>query len=129
MVRLKERTVDIEDIVNKLEPQQKLTTQNLRALIKTVVPEAVETVKHQTITYKLNKVDFVWILPYQGHVDLEFAMGASLASVLLKSRGTAEKSENLRHITVGNFDKLKPELERLLKAAAQVGFEHCPTSS
>jgi hypothetical protein len=54
-------------------------------------------------------------------------MGASLDSDLLKSRG-AEKSENVRHITVSNFDKLKPEIIRLLKEAVAIGFEHCPTS-
>lgn len=128
MARLKERTIDIEEMINKLEPEQKETTQSLRSLIKTAVPETLEVAKHQTLTYKLNGIDFVWITPYHGHVDLEFAMGASLDSALLKSRGTG-KSENQRHVTVGNFDKLKPELERLLKAAAQIGFEHCQTTA
>jgi len=53
-------------------------------------------------------------------------MGASLASKLLKTRGVAEKTENTRHISVGNFE-IKPEVTRLLKEAAAVGFEHCPT--
>jgi hypothetical protein len=48
-------------------------------------------------------------------------MGASLDSDLLKSRGIAEKSENVRHITVSNLDKLKPEIVRLLKAATAIG--------
>ena len=56
-------------------------------------------------------------------------MGASLDSDLLKSRGTAEKSENVRLITVGNFDKEKPEVARLLKAAAAIGFKHCKSSA
>jgi hypothetical protein len=125
MGNVKERIIDIEEIVNKLEPKEKEITQNLRALIKTTVPEAVEIVRHQTISYKLGSKDFVWISPFKNHVDLEFAMGASLDSDLLKSRGTAEKSENVRLVTVGNFDKEKPEVARLLKAAAALGFEHC----
>lgn len=60
-------------------------------------------------------------------MDSEFAMGAILASDMLKTRGVAEKNETVRHISVGNFDKLKPELTRLLKQAASVGFDHCTT--
>lgn len=123
MSKIKERTVDIDDeIVNKLQPKQKEITQNLRALIKATVPETVELVKHQNIIYKLGKNDFVWINHFQGHVDLEFAMGSSLDSDMLKSRGTAEKSKATRHIVIGDFDKDKLEIVRLLKAAAAIGF-------
>ncbi len=122
-----QRTID--EILGSLEPAQKETIQNLRALIKSAVPEAVEIVRQGKIAYRLNDKDFVWISHFQDHVDLEFFMGASLDSDLLKSRGDAEKSENVRHITVSHLDKLKPEIVRLLKAAAAVGFEHCPTSA
>ena len=54
-------------------------------------------------------------------------MGASLDSNLLKTRGVAEKNDNLRHISVGNYDSAKPELAKLLKQAAAIGLEHCPT--
>ncbi len=122
-----QRTID--EILGSLEPAQMETVQNLRALIKSAVPEAVEIVRQGKIAYRLNDKDFVWISHFQDHVDLEFFMGASLDSDLLKSRGDAEKSENVRHITVSHLDKLKPEIVRLLKAAAAVGFEHCPTSA
>ena len=124
---VKQRTID--EILGSLEPVQKETVQNLRALIKSTVPETVEIVRQGKIAYRLNDKDFVWISHFQDHVDLEFFMGASLDSDLLKSRGDAEKSENVRHITVSHLDKLKPEIVRLLKAAAAVGFEHCPTSA
>ena len=118
-----QRTID--EILGNLQPNQKQNIQNIRTLIKNTVPESVELVKNGKITYKLNDKDFVWISHYQDHVDLEFAMGASLDSDLLKSRGVAEKSENVRHIAVGNFDKEKPEITRLLKTAAILGFKHC----
>ena len=121
-----QRTID--EILGNLNPEQKETIQNLRVLIKNNVPETVEFVKNGKITYKLDDKDFVWISHFQDHLDLEFAMGASLDSDMLKNRGT-EKSENVRHITVSHLDKLKPEIVRLLKAAAAVGFEHCPTSA
>jgi len=120
------RTID--EILGILDPAQKDTVQNLRALIKSAVPESVELVKQGRVTYKLESKDFVWISHYHDHVDLEFAMGASLDSDLLKSRGVAEENQNVRHIAVGNFEKLKPELTRLLKDAAAVGFEHCSSA-
>jgi hypothetical protein len=120
--------VTIDEILSKLEPAQKEKIQTLRVLVKSAVPEAVEIVRQGKIAYKLNGKDFVWISHYQDHVDLEFYMGASLGSDLLRSRGVTETSENVRHIAIGNIDKLKPEITRLLKQAATVGFGHCPTS-
>jgi hypothetical protein len=124
---VKEVEVDIEQLLNRLEPEQKEVIQSLRGLIKSTVPETVEIVKHGNIAYKLDNKDFVWISHCQDHVDLEFAMGASLDSDLLKSRGK-EKPENLRHVSVSDFEKLKPEITRLLKEAASLGFKHCSTS-
>lgn len=124
MVKVKERLVDVEDLLNRLDPTQKEITQNLRGLIRSVVPETVEIVKGGNITYKIGNEDFVWIKNYQSHVDLEFLMGSSLDSDLLRSRGT-EKSEGTRHVTINDFDKTKPELARLLKEAAFLGFKHC----
>jgi hypothetical protein len=124
MVRLKERIVNVDEILKTVEPEEKETIQNLRALIKTVVPQTVELIKQKNIVYKLGDKDFVWISHYQGHVDLEFAMGASLDSNQLRGKGK-EKANNIRHVPVGNFDKLKPEITRLLKSAAAIGFEHC----
>ena len=130
MVRVKEREVDIDELLNHLEPKQKEIIQNLRELVKSTVPETIEIVKHGNIAYKLGDNDFVWIRRYQNHVDLEFAMGASLDSDLLKSTGK-EKPENLRHVSVTatDFEKLKPEITRLLKEAESLGFKHCSTSA
>ena len=121
-----QRTID--DILEGLPPVQMETLQNLRVLIKNTVPETIELVKNGKIFYKLDDKDFVWISHFQDHMDLEFAMGASFDSSLLKSRGVAEKSENTRHISIGNLDKLRPELTRLLKQAAVLGFKHCQTT-
>jgi hypothetical protein len=125
MPKAQEKQLTIDEVLGSLNPTQKDTIQNLRALIKSAVPETVELVKQGKITYKLGDMDLVWISHYQSHVDIEFAMGASLDSDLLKSRGVAEHSEDVRHIEVGNFEKLRPELTRLLKEAAALGFEHC----
>jgi hypothetical protein len=118
-----QRTID--EILGSLQQKQKETIQNLRTLIKNTVPETEEVVKQGKTTYKIGGNDFVWISRYQSHVDLDFAMGASLDSGLLKSRGLEEKNENVRHLEVGDYDKQKLELTRLLKQAATLGFSHC----
>jgi hypothetical protein len=117
------RTID--EILGSLTPYQKETLENLRALIKDIVPESVELIKQGKITYKLERKDFVWITHFRDHVDLEFAMGASLSSNLLKSRGVSEQNENVRHVSVSNFNLVKTELTRLVREAATLGFEHC----
>ena len=127
MTKAQEKQQTIDEVLNSLNPQQKETLQNLRQLVKNAVPETVEVVKQGKITYKLEGKDFIWITNYQQHVDLEFAMGSSLSSDLLKSRGVAEHSQNVRHVSVGNFVLEKPELERLVREAAALGFEHCTT--
>jgi hypothetical protein len=120
-----QRTMD--EILQTLSPQQKETFQNLRNLVKEVTPESVEVIKQGKLVYKLEGKDFAWISHYSDHVDLEFAMGASLASNLLRSRGIAESNDNVRHVPVNDFGRLKPELTRLLSEAANMEFEHCPT--
>ncbi len=127
MTKAQQKQQTIDEILSSLSPNQKETVQNLRTLVKNSVPETVEMVKQGKIVYKLAEKDFVWISHYQEHVDLEFAMGSSLASDLLRSRGVAEQSKNVRHVAVGNFEKLKPELTRLVKEASTLGFEHCST--
>jgi hypothetical protein len=117
------RTVD--EILGTLKPYQKETLENLRVLIKEIVPESVELIKQGRITYKLERKDFVWISHFRDHVDLEFAMGASLSSNLLKSRGVSEQNENVRHVSVSNFNLVKTELTRLVEEAATLEFEHC----
>jgi len=127
MTKAQQKQQTIDEILSSLSPNQKETVQNLRTLVKNTVPETIEMVKQGKIIYKLGEKDFVWISHYQEHVDLEFAMGSSLASDLLRSRGVAEQSKNVRHVAVGNFEKLKPELTRLVKEASTLGFEHCST--
>jgi hypothetical protein len=125
MVHKEKKTLD--EVLNSLDAKQKETTQNLRALIKTIVPETTEIIRHGKITYSLDGKDFVWLIQAAGHVDLEFFMGSGLDSDLLRTRGIAEKRESVRHIEIRNFEKLQTELTRLLKDAARIGLEHCPT--
>jgi hypothetical protein len=125
MVKNEKKTLD--EVLGSLDEKQKQTTQNLRLLIKESVPETTEIIRRGNITFTLAGKDFVWLIQANGHVDLEFFMGAALDSNLLRRRGIAERSENVRHVKVADFEKLKPELTRLLKDANRVGFEHCPS--
>jgi hypothetical protein len=127
MPKKQEKQQTLDEILSSLNPQQKETLQKLRQLIRDSVPESVELVKQGKLAYKLEGKDFAWISYTREHVDLDFAMGSSLSSNLLKSRGVAEHSEKVRHVRVDNFTPVKPELERLVRDAAVLGFEHCPT--
>jgi len=122
MVSKKKRT--LEEILDSLDEEQRQTTQKIRGLIKSIVPETVETIRRGKITYILNGKDFLWLTQPSGHVDVEFFMGASLDSAMMKDHGIKEKSEDVRHIEVRDFEKLAPEISRLVKEAARVGLEH-----
>ena len=123
MVKKEKKTV--EEILNNLEPKQKETTQKLRLLIKKSVPETVEIIRQKNITYTLNGKDFVWLTQAKDHVDLEFLMGSAIDSDLLRDKGGKDKPETVRHVEVRGFERLEPELARLLRDAARVGLEHC----
>jgi hypothetical protein len=127
MTKAQEKQQTIDEVLSILNPEQKETIQNIRKLVKDAAPETLEVVKQGKITYKLEGKDLIWISPYQKHVDLEFAMGSSLSSELLKNRGAAEQSQNVRHVTIGSYILVKPELARLVREAATLSFEHCPT--
>jgi len=122
MPKAMEKQQTIDEVLASLNPQQLETTQNLRQLVKDAAPQASELVKHGKIVYKLEGKDFVWISHTKDHVDVEFAMGASLSSKLLKSRGIAEKSPNVRHVEVGNYALVKSELTRLVREASKLSF-------
>ena len=124
MPKKQEKQQTIDEVLGSLDPRQKETLQNLRQLIRDNVPETVELVKQGKLAYKLEGKDFVWISHSNHHVDLDFAMGSSLSSDLLRSRGTAEHSQNVRHVAVDDFAYEKPELERLVRDAAALGFGH-----
>ncbi len=121
MVKKVKRTV--EEVLDSLELKQKEITQKLRALIKSAVPEAGEIVRQGKITFTLDSKDFVWLTQAKDHVDLEFFMGGSLDSDLLKTGEIREKRGNVRHVKVRNFEVLKPELLRLIKDAERISLE------
>jgi hypothetical protein len=123
MPKAQEKQQTIDEVLGSLTPAQKVTVENLRQLIKTQVIEATELVKQGKIVYKLEGKDFAWINHFNHHVDLEFAMGSSLSSTLLKTRGVAEPNQNTRHVEADNFRLIKPELERLVREAATLTLE------
>lgn len=124
MVNKDKRT--LEEVLNSLDDKQRKTTINLQNLIKNIVPQASETIRHSRITYVLDGRDFVWLTQASGHVDVEFATGASLDSELLRTHGIKERNPSVRHVEVNSFEKYKPEVTRLLKDSARVWYELYP---
>ena len=123
MPKAQEKQQTISEVLDSLTPAQKATTEKLRQLIKATVPQAVEMVKQGKIVYKLESKDFAWISNYQGHVDLELAMGSRLSSGLLKRRGGAEPNPDNRHIEADDYELIEAELTRLLCEAAILTLE------
>jgi hypothetical protein len=124
MVNKDKRT--LEEVLNSLDEKQRQTTINLQDLIKNIVPQATEIIRHANITYVLDGKDFVWLTQANGHVDVEFAIGASLDSELLRGHGIKEKSPIVRHVEVHAFPKYAPEVARLLREASRIWYTLYP---
>ena len=88
--------------------------QQLRGLIRAVLPHAEEKVKWGNPTYILYGQNLVSIVAYRNHVNLQFFMGARLKSRLLTGTG-----KDLRHIKIANSSDIdRIELSRLLTEAS-----------
>jgi hypothetical protein len=124
MVNKDKRT--LEEVLNTLDEKQRQTTINLQNLIKKTVPQTTEIIRHTNITYILDGKDFVWLTQANGHVDVEFAIGASLDSELLRGHGIKEKNPSVRHVEVHSFPKYEPEVARLLNDAARIWYDLYP---
>jgi hypothetical protein len=117
MVKSKPKTT--EEILIKLDPKQKEIAENLRAIIKNVLPDVVEMIRRGKITYVLNDKDFASISLYKGHVDLDLVAGTKVSSDLLKGRGTGKDVRHIKITTVQNLED--HEFTRLLRDAAALG--------
>ena len=117
MVKSKPKT--LEEILGKLDSKQKEIAEKVRAIIKTVVPDAVEMVRRGKITYVLNGKDFANISLYKAHVDLDLVAGTKVGSDLLKGRGTGKDVRHIKITTMKNIEE--PEFTRLLRDAAAIG--------
>ena len=116
MVKSKPKTV--EEVLGKVEPEQKEISQKLRDLVKNAVPDAKETVRRGKITFVLDGKDFAKVLHYKGHVDLGLVAGQKVDSKLLKGTGIGK---DVRHIKIASVKKVnEAEIVRLLKEAAEL---------
>jgi hypothetical protein len=116
MVRRAAKTVD--EILSSLEPARKETTETIRSMIKSTIPDATEIVRHGRITYVKKGKDLFSIRPTQSHVDLLFVCGTTCGSRLLTGRGTKNEP---RHVKIRNMSDIdESELIRLLKEAERV---------
>jgi hypothetical protein len=109
--------VTVDEIINNIPDQQKIIVKELRLLIRNVVSDAVEKVREGKIVYAVGGIDFVWINPFTGHVDLDFMCGARLISGDLKDRG---KKSLVKHMTITSKKDINDaELKELLEEASK----------
>ncbi len=116
MVKCVAKTVD--EILSGLEQPRKETTEKIRSMVKSAIPDATEIVRRGRITYVLNGKDLLSVRPTQSHVDLLFVCGTTCGSRLLTGRGSKNEP---RHVKIRNMSDLdESELIRLLKEAERV---------
>jgi hypothetical protein len=109
-----------EDLV-ALAPQHASVLKAIRALVKDVHPETVETVRlgDRAVTWGWGpakmKEGYVYALPYVSHVNLGFYDGATLPDPLHRLEGTGKK---LRHVKISAESELAArEIRHLIVAA------------
>ncbi len=105
----------LQEILGKLNLEQKEIVEKLRFLTKAALPNVVETIKWGNITYLLGDENLSWILIFGDHVDYGFFRGAELTSQILEGTG-----KGLRHIRINDKSFDVKEILRLLKEAAQL---------
>jgi hypothetical protein len=117
MKTIKGKSVD--EIVSKLNKEQKKIADSLRSIAAGAVPEAIETVKWGNIVYELNEKNLAWLIFYQNHVDFGFFRGAELQSEILEGTG-----KSMRHIKIIDADTIpSEEITGLLKKASELEKE------
>jgi hypothetical protein len=116
----------LEEVLNSLDEKQRQTTQSLQNLIKSIIPEATEIIRHGSITYVLDGKILLVKLKQNGHVDVN-SLTVSHWLPCFENHGIKEKNnKSVRHVEVHNFEKYSDEVARLLKADKQIWLEQYP---
>lgn len=118
MVKNKPKTAD--EIMSKVEGEQKDIVGRFRFLIKSTLPKADELIKRGRFTYKFGGKDFAAIRIAKGHVDLLFFIGQRIASPLLKGTGDLGDPRHIEIINLKELNVNESEITRLLKEAATI---------
>ena len=111
-----------EPVLDKMSPEVRALAQQLRALIKEVMPQATEKTHlgWGTIAYaaggKMRDV-VVALLPQRTYLNLEFGDGVDLPDPAHRLEGSGKR---LRHVKIrGDDDVHHPDVRVLLETAAR----------
>jgi hypothetical protein len=111
-----------EPVLDKMSPEVRALAQQLRALIKEVMPQATEKAHlgWGTIAYaaggKMRDV-VVALLPQRTYLNLEFGDGVNLPDPAHRLEGSGKR---LRHVKIRGDDDLRhPDVRVLLETAAR----------
>ena len=118
MGKNKPKTVD--EILSKVDGEQKDIAERFRFLIKSSLPKADELVRRGRLTYKFGGKDFAAIRITKAHVDLLFSQGTRISSSLLKGTGDLGDPRHIEIINLKEFNDDETEITRLLKEAATI---------
>lgn len=116
--------VTVEDFLTPYSPEVHELAQQTRNLVRSVMPDAVETVRpgRNIISYDIGSSMADWICyiaPFKGHINLGFFRGTELPDPQHLLQGTGKL---LRHVKISAVDDVsRPNLRALLESAASVG--------
>ncbi len=114
MVKSKPKTV--EEILDKLEPEQISVAQKLRLIVKNALPDSSEIIRRGAITYVFNGKDFARLRFTRSHADLGLLIGSKLDDRHVKGTGVGK---DVRHVKIVSIKKIDvAEIVRLVKEAA-----------
>lgn len=110
--------MEIEEFIDQYSENVTTLSNELRAFVATIVPDATETlhIGWKVISYG-RKQKFCAIAPHGQWVNLQFHHGAALADPdgLLEGMG-----KNMRHVKVKTKDGLNASLQNLIEQAGKV---------
>jgi hypothetical protein len=107
-------TVD-EFVEKKVVPEYRDIVKDVRALIRTAVPDAQEAISYGIPMYRLNKV-LAWINPSTSGVTVGFTYGKAFEDRFGLLRGSAKHSRHVRIRTPAELNRAA--LRYYLKQAA-----------
>jgi hypothetical protein len=113
-------------LTTRVKAPWKSVMAELRMVVKTACPEAVECLKWGQPVYELNG-PFIWMRPATDHVSFGFWRGADLTDPEGLLEGTGAR---MRHLKIGNPEEVPvSKIDALIRQAADLNREESGSPS
>ena len=113
---MEKRPSTVEELVAGLDSRRRELVEEVRAIVRKSLPEAVESLKWGQPVYAFKGTNVICIMIYDDHINYGLFMGARLRSKRLEGTG-----KGLRHIKIRTKDDVdEREFARLARDAANL---------